>query len=68
MAFPLAARPRKSSSLSGEDIFDFGTQFRFLEGEGVEQDRWIGNGVGAAFQFRQGSAGASGSFEDWRCF
>ena len=50
--------------VGGENILDFRTQFRFLERESIEQNGGIRDAVGAAFQFGQGAAGASGGFED----
>ena len=49
-----------------ENILDFGTPFRFLKRESVEEDGGIRDAVGAALQFGQGAAGASGSFKHRR--
>ena len=47
--------------VGGENVLDFGTELRFLEREGVEQDVGIRNAVRSAFQFCQLSAGAGRS-------
>ena len=49
--------------VSGEDVLDLGTQFRFLERESIQQDSGIRNAVGSAFQFGQSAAGAGGGFK-----
>src|SRR6266446_3362345 len=52
--------------VSGENVLDLGTKFRFLKRESVEQDGGIRDAVGSALQFRQGAAGAGGGFEHTR--
>ena len=39
--------------IGGEKVLDFGAGTGFLKSDGVEQDRWIWEGISAAFQFGQ---------------
>src|SRR5262249_25526577 len=60
----LGSQTTKQLIVRGEDVLDLGAEFRFLKSEGVKQNRWIRNSVGAALQFGEGTAGARGGFED----
>src|SRR4249919_2286632 len=63
-ALPIGGEAAIEFVVGGENILDFRTQLCFLERESIEQNGGIRDAVGAAFQFGQGTAGASGGFED----
>lgn len=63
----IAAIGRKAAVefvVSGEEVLDFRAGAGFLEGNGVEENGRIRQGVGAPFQLCQGAAGTGDGFED----
>ena len=67
-AVAIGSEPAKQLIVRGENVFDFGTEFRFLESKGVQENGRVRNVVGAAFEFGKGPAGASGSLKDGSSF